>query len=98
MELKRRRTRQPDKVASRHLLKTDLAAARKLPARWRPQHQPVLAEQKSFHIVRQGMLGSKAEIGGTGCDRRRDIGAFAFLDIDIDIGMAAQGPCPPLRP
>ncbi len=36
------------------------------------------------------MLGGKAEIGGAGRDRRRDIGAFAFLDIDIDVGMFAQ--------
>ena len=36
------------------------------------------------------MLGRETEIGGAGCDRRGNIGAFAFLDVDIDIGMFAQ--------
>lgn len=36
------------------------------------------------------MLGGKAEIGGAGHDRRGDIGAFALLDIDVDVGMFAQ--------
>lgn len=36
------------------------------------------------------MLRGKAEIGRTGCDRRRNIGAFALLDINADIGMLAQ--------
>ena len=36
------------------------------------------------------MLGRKTEIRGAGRDRRCDIGAFALLDIDIDIRMLAQ--------
>src|SRR5260221_3643636 len=36
------------------------------------------------------MLGRKAEIGRAGRNRGGDIGAFALLDIDIDIRMLAQ--------
>ena len=82
--------RQPDEVAVRHLLKIDLAAAGELAAPRRHQHQPVLAEQESLEIVRQRMLGGKAEIGRAAGDRRDDIGAFAFLDIEADVGMFAQ--------
>jgi len=73
-----------------HLLKIDLTAAGKIVAPRGDQHQPVLAEQKSFDVVRKRVLGGKAEIRGTGGNRRGDIGAFAFLDIDVDIGMFPQ--------
>ncbi len=46
------------------------------PRRRRHQHQAVLAEQKPFDIVGQGVLGGKAEIRRTARDRRGDIGAF----------------------
>ena len=88
--LKRVRICQPDEVAGCQLLKIDLAAAGKLSAPRRHQYQPILAEPESFHIIRQGMLGRKAEIRGTDGDRRGNIGAFALLDIDVDIGMFAQ--------
>jgi hypothetical protein len=52
--------------------------------------QPVFAEQKPFDMFRQRVLGGKADIGGAGHDRRSNIGAFALLDIDVDIGMFAQ--------
>src|SRR5260370_25596162 len=90
MDLKRGRIRQPDEVAAAYLLKIDLAAAGKFSMPRRHQHQPVLAEQKPLEIVRQGVLGRKTEIRGAGCDRSGYIGAFAFLDIDIDIWMFVQ--------
>ena len=90
VDLQRGRVGQPDEIATRHLREIDLAAAGKLAAPRRHQHQPVLAERKPLDIVRQGMLGGKAEIGGAGGDRRGDIGAFALLDIDVDVGMFAQ--------
>ena len=90
MDLKRGGIGQPDEIAVGHLLKIDLAAVGKFVAPRRHQRQPVLAEQEPLDIVRQGMLGRKAEIGGTGHDRRGDIGAFTLLDIDVDIGMFAQ--------
>ena len=90
MDLQRGGAGQPDEVVATQFRKIDLAAAGKRAAPRRHQRQAVLAEQKPLDIVRQRMLGGKAEIGGTGHDRRGDIGAFAFLDIDIDIGMFAQ--------
>ena len=36
------------------------------------------------------MLGRETELGGAGGDCGGDIGAFAFLDIDIDVGIFAQ--------
>jgi hypothetical protein len=88
--LQRGRTGQTDKIARGHFGEVDLAAAGKDATPRRHQRQPVLAEQKPLEMVRQGMLGGKAEVGGAGCDRRGDIGAFALLDVDIDIGIFAQ--------
>jgi len=91
MDLKRGRIRQSTKSRSLTSLKIDLTAAGKIVAPRGDQHQPVLAEQKSFDVVRKRVLGGKAEIRGTGGNRRGDIGAFAFLDIDVDIGMFPAG-------
>src|ERR1700722_20840328 len=88
--LKRGRTGQSDEVAIRHLGKIDLAAVGEIAAPRRYQHQPVLAERKSLEVFRQSMLGGKAEIGRAARNRGDDIGAFAFLDIEADVGMFAQ--------
>ena len=50
VDLQRGRTGQPDEVAVGHLLKIDLAAAGKLAAPRRHQHQPVLAEQEPLDM------------------------------------------------
>ena len=88
--LKRGRTGQADEVAAGERLEVDLAPAGKLAVPRRDQHQPVLAEREPLHVIRQGVLGGEAEIGGARCDRSRDIGALALLDIDADVGMFAQ--------
>ena len=90
MDLKRGRIRQSDEVAIPHLLKIDLTAAGKIAAPRGDQHQPVLAERKSLDVIRKCVLGCKAEIRGTGGNRRGDIGAFTFLDIDVDIPIFPQ--------
>src|ERR1700716_51294 len=90
MDLKRGRVGQSDEIAVSQLRKIDLATADKIAAARRYQRQPVLAEQKALDVIRQRMLGRKAEIRSAARNRRGDIGAFAFLDIDVDIGMFAQ--------
>jgi uncharacterized protein len=82
--------RQADEVVIRHLDKIDLAAIGKISSSRRHQHQPVLAEAKPLEMIGQSVLGGKAEVGGTTCDRGDYIGAFAFLDIKADVGMFAQ--------
>ena len=90
VNLQRGGTGQSDEIADTRLLKIDLAAAGEIAAPRRHQHQAVLAEQEPLDGVRQRMLGGKAEVGGAGRDRRGDIGAFAFLDVNIDVGMFVQ--------
>jgi Tripartite tricarboxylate transporter family receptor len=87
MDGKRGRVRQSDEVTATHLLKIDLAAAGKFSAPRGHQHQAILAEQKSLDVIRQGMRRGKAEIRSAGRDRRGDVGALAFLDIDVDVRM-----------
>ena len=87
MHLERRGLGQPYEITVRHLLKIDLAASGESAAPRRHQHQPILAEQKPLDVVRQGMLGRKAEIGRAGRNGRGDVRALALLDIDIYIAM-----------
>ena len=80
----------PTKSQARHLLEIDLAAAGERAAPRRHQRQTILAEGEPLDMVGQRVLGGKAEIGGTGGDRGRDVGALALLDVDGDVGMLAQ--------
>ena len=81
---------QADEIAGRHLVKIDQPAAGERPSTRDHQRQPILAESEPFDIVGQRMFGGKAEIGRARRDGGRDIGAFALLDIDVDVGMLAQ--------
>jgi len=90
VELKRRRIRQSDEVSIRNFQEIDRTARGPLAASRHHQHQPVFAESKPLEIFRQSMLGRKAEVGHPACDRGGNVGAFALLDIEADIGMFAQ--------
>src|SRR6516162_791272 len=81
--------RQPHEVASGKLVKIDQAAAGKRSASRRDQRQAIFAENKTLDRLGQRLLGGKAEIGGAGGDRGRDLRALALLDIDVDVGMFA---------
>ena len=90
MELQRGGLRQADEIMAGHLLEIDLPAGRERAAPRRHQHQPVLAEHEALDIVGQRVLGGKTEFGGAGRNRRGNVDAFAFLDVDIDVGILAQ--------
>jgi len=80
-----------------HLHEVHLAAVDEIAASRRHQHQAILTKSKPLKIFRQGMLGGKAEIGCAAHDRGDDIGTFALLDVETDIGMFAQERCKRLR-
>src|SRR4051812_18697135 len=71
-------------------MKIDLAAASERAALGSHQRQAVLAEDEALDMVGQRMLGGETEIGSTGGDRSRNVGALALLDVDGDVAMLAQ--------
>ena len=80
----------PTKSRSTTSPKVDLSPVRQfVPARG-DQHQTIFAERDPLDIVWQRVLGGEPEIGGAGQDGAGDIGAFAFLDVDRDVGVLAQ--------
>ena len=91
--LKRRRISQRNEIIIGHLHEIHLAAVDEIAASRRHQDQAILTESKPLKMIRQGVLGRKAEIGCAACDRGGDIGTFALLDIETDIGMFAQERC-----
>src|SRR5215472_11043348 len=90
MSLQRGRIGQPDETAGGRLLEIDLAAAGKRSLSPGDQRQSVLVEDETLDIFWQRIFSGEAEIGGTSRDGGGDIGAFALLDIDIDVAMFAQ--------
>ena len=54
------------------------------------QHQTVFAERDPLDIVRKRVFGGEPEIGGADHDGAGDVGAFAFLDVDRNVGMRGQ--------
>jgi uncharacterized membrane protein YfcA len=90
VDLERGRIRQGDEVVISYFQKIDTAAIDEFAAPRRHQHQPVFAELKPLEIFRQRMLGGKAKICRAAGNRRGDVGTFAFLDIEVGVGMLAQ--------
>ena len=67
-----------------------MASAGKGAARRDHQHEAVLAKRKPLEMVRQRVVGGKADIGRAAGDRLRDVGALALLDRQADVRMRAQ--------
>ena len=80
----------PTKSRSGDLLEIDLAAAGEIAAPRRHQHQPIFAERKSLEVSGSACSAAKPRSAAPLAIARGDIGALAFLDVDIDVGMFAQ--------
>jgi CRP-like cAMP-binding protein len=90
VRLQRGSTGQSDKILVQHLTKRDLTPARQWVLVRDHQHQPIVAKRKSLDALRQGEIDGEANVGGARRDRLRDVGALAFLDVNIDIRVGAQ--------
>ena len=90
MGVQRDRVDQPDEIALHHFCEIDLPPVRQFVVPRRDQHQTVLAERHPLDIVGKRVFGGEPEIGRSGDDGAGDLGAFALLDIDRNVGMLSQ--------
>ena len=90
MGVQRDRTDQADEIALHHFAEIDLSPVRQFVVARGDQHQTVFAERHPLDIVRKRVFGGEPEIGGADDDGAGDFGAFAFLDVDRNVGMRGQ--------
>jgi hypothetical protein len=88
--VQRDRVDQPDEIALHHFAEIDLTAVRQFVIARGDQHQAILAERHSLDRVGQRMFSPEPEIGRASDDRAGNLGAFALLDIDRNVGMIRQ--------
>ena len=54
------------------------------------QHEPVGAERQGFQTRHHDRAGDDADIGGSIGDRRNDLIAEPFFEIDVDLRMCGE--------
>ena len=90
MGVQRDRADQADKITLHHFAESDLPPVCQFVPAGCDQHQAIFAERDPLDIVGQRVFGGEPKIARAGQDGAGDIGAFAFLDVDRDVGVLAQ--------